>query len=119
VLTLLCLSLIIDTRPSPYFIIGGDDRLSTEIFIYLWQLRTLLAGLNVTTALLCQVPAIMLCVVLLHKLIWPALSRLLYPLASRKVITNRKALISVGSLCLLYALNVAQVGVKDVLKLFS
>jgi hypothetical protein len=75
--------------------------------------------LNLSTFFICLIPAAMLVVVLSHKLLWPVLSRLLYPVASRKVITNRKALVPVGSLCLLYAMNVAQVGVKDVLKLFS
>jgi hypothetical protein len=75
--------------------------------------------LNISTVLLCLVPASMLVVVLIHKLIWPLLSRLLYPVASRKVITNRKALVSVGSLCVLYALNPLQVGIKDILKVVS
>jgi hypothetical protein len=74
--------------------------------------------LNITTAFLCLIPEVMLIVVLMHKIIWPLLSRLLYPVASRKVITNRKLLVSVGSLCVLYVLNMP-VGIKELLKLPS
>jgi hypothetical protein len=81
------------------------------------EVAELLFLLNVTTLLFCILPLGMLLVVLIHRLIWPALSRLLYPVASRKVITNKKALVSVGSVSFIYALS-AQIGIKDVLKLF-
>lgn len=73
---------------------------------------------NFTTALLCLIPAVMLIFLLLHKFMWPVLSRLISPLHRFKIVTNRKALVSVGSLCLTFALNIAQVGIKEILKLF-
>jgi hypothetical protein len=74
---------------------------------------------NIATALMCQIPALVLCVVLLHRWIWPVFGRLLYPVASRRIVTNRKLLVPVGSLCLLYAMVPGDVGLKDVLKLLS
>ena len=57
------------------------------------QISIALFYLNLTTLSFCILPLLMLIVLLVHRLIWPALSHLLYPIASRKVITNRKALV--------------------------
>jgi hypothetical protein len=78
-----------------------------------------LAYANFATALMCFTPGAMLTGLLVHRLIWPLLSRLLYPVASRKVITNRKALVSIASACVFYAANIPQDGIKGLLKLFS
>jgi hypothetical protein len=67
---------------------------------------------NVATACLCLVPVVMLGVVLIHKLLWPFLSRLLYPVASRRVMTNRKVLIAIGMSGLAIALNFEDFGWK-------
>ena len=83
------------------------------------EVADLLFSLNVTTLIFCIMPVVLLLFLLIHRLTWPTLSRLLYPVVSRKVITNRKGLVSVGSLCVLYAFNLSPVGIKDVLKLFS
>jgi hypothetical protein len=82
------------------------------------EIAQLLFLLNVTTLLFCILPLAMLFVVLVHRLTWPTLSRLLYPVASRKIITNRPALVSSGSVCFLYAVT-AQVGIEKVLKVLS
>jgi hypothetical protein len=76
-----------------------------------------LCFLNIYTATSCLIPAIMLIVVILHRLIWPVLSRLLYPVASRTVITNRAVMASAGSISLLYALGIKHVHIEDILKL--
>jgi hypothetical protein len=75
--------------------------------------------LNFTTSLLCFIPAILMLVLLLHKIMWPLLSRLLYPLASRRVITDKKILIPVGALALTFAFNLQHVGAREILKLLS
>ena len=75
--------------------------------------------MNITTVVLCMLPIFVLIFLLLHRLFWPSLSRLLYPVASRRIVTNHKALISIGSASLLYAANIPQEGFKGVLKLLS
>ena len=87
-------------------LIAEDAQLfAAELFIF-----------NVSTALLCLIPAGMLAAILLHRLIWPILSRILYPIASRRVISNRKALLSLGSLLCIYTLNLTPVGIKELLE---
>jgi hypothetical protein len=78
-----------------------------------------LEGLNISTTMLCAAPLFMLIIILLHKIVWPLLSRFIYPIASRKLIRNRGVLISVGTVCVTFALNLEQVGIKGILKLFS
>jgi len=75
--------------------------------------------LNVATALYCVIPLIMLAIVLLHKLLWPILNRLIYPLCRYKAISNKKAIVTISSLCALYAFGIEHIGLKEVLKLFS
>jgi len=74
---------------------------------------------NMTTIIYCLVPDLILAVLFLHMLLWPTLSRLIYPLTRYRIVSNRKALLSVGTLCTTFALHVEHVGVKEVLKLFS
>ena len=75
--------------------------------------------LNATTALYCLIPVIMLIVVLLHRLIWPVLGRLIYPFARYGILVNRKAMASIGGLGLIIALDLEHVGLKEIIKLFS
>jgi hypothetical protein len=75
--------------------------------------------LNLTTSLACLTPLLVIAVVLLHRILWPLLSRIFSSLAPHKIATNRAALIAVGSLCLAVALNLEHIGLKDILKLFS
>jgi hypothetical protein len=83
----------------------------------IWQ--TLLTFLNVTTLFYCLVPVVALALVLAHRLAWPFLSRLLYPIASEKVLGNRKVLIPIASLCLSYALIGGHITLDSILKLFG
>ncbi len=83
------------------------------------ELAKILLLLNATTILACILPLGMLTFVLLHKLAWPTFSRLIYPLSRHKVLSNRKFLVPVGTLCLTFALNLEHVGAKELLKLLS
>ena len=74
---------------------------------------------NFTTALLCLIPAVMLIFLLFHNLMWPTLGRIIYPLCRYKIVTNRTVLISLGSLCATYTLNLEHIGAKELLKLLS
>lgn len=75
--------------------------------------------LNTTTALYCLIPVIMLLVVLLHRLLWPVLGRLIYPFARYRLLANRKAMASIGGVSLAIALNLEHVGLKEIIQLFS
>jgi hypothetical protein len=83
------------------------------------RIAGLLLMLNVTTLLSCMLPLLMLIVILIHRLIWPMLSRILYPLSRHKVITNHKVLILMGVLCLTLAFNIEHVGFKEIMKLIQ
>jgi hypothetical protein len=78
-----------------------------------------LAALNVVTALYCLIPVFALMVVLGHRVIWPALSRLIYPFTRFGILVNRKAMAGVGSLGLAIALDLEHVGLREILKLLS
>jgi len=78
-----------------------------------------IAGLNFSTSLLCLVPAIMLIVVLLHRIIWPFLSRITTPLSENKLCTKPAAWFAFGSFMMLVATHPKSISLQDVLKLFS
>lgn len=44
---------------------------------------------------------------------------MLYPVASRRVIKNKKVLIPLGTLALKFVFNLEHVGAKEILKLLS
>ena len=74
--------------------------------------------LNLSTVLYCIVPFLFLLMILLHRVSWPLLSRLLYPIASRRLVTNKKALIAIGSLAVAFAF-IGHVSLKEILGLFK
>jgi hypothetical protein len=86
---------------------------------YVKELATFLVFLNISTTFMCLVPLLSLIVILLHRVVWPTLARALYPFSRNRIVTNRKVWVSVGSLCVVYTLHPAQVGIQDILKLFS
>jgi hypothetical protein len=109
-ISILCgLSMFLELGPRFMFVRGGSSGL-------FWAL---LAKFNISTTLFCVIPILMLLGIILHRAIWPITSRVLYPLTRYKLMGNRKALVAVGSLCAFYALKPSDVGLKDVLKLFS
>lgn len=75
--------------------------------------------LNYSTGAICIIPALILIVVLLDRLMWPVLSRLLSPITRFKVLLNRKVMASVGSLAWIFAFNLEHVGFKEVLGLLG
>jgi hypothetical protein len=77
---------------------------------------SMIVAFNISTALLCLAPLVVLVVVLGHKLIWPTLARIVYPVARHKLVTNRKALCWIGGICLMIAFNLEYVGLKEILK---
>jgi len=75
--------------------------------------------LNIMTAVYCLLPVFALLFILLHRLAWPLLSRLLYPLSRFTLFTNRKALLAIGGLALTVAFNLEDVGLRKVLELIQ
>src|ERR1700758_3418545 len=75
------------------------------------QFGLYLLGLNTGTALFCLFPILLLSVVLIHRLMWPILARLLFPLRRFKIILNTPVLLSVGVLCLTFAFKIRVVTV--------
>jgi len=86
---------------------------------YCDPLSLLLMCMNMTTLIYCATPIFCLGVILLHKLVWPFLSRIAYPVVRHRLIGNRKVLVPVGVLCLTFAFNLEHVGAKELLKLLS
>lgn len=74
--------------------------------------------LNATTAVYCAIPAILLLVVLIHKVIWPGLSRIIYPLCRFRVVTNMYVLCAIGTLFVTLAVTPSLVDLGQVLKIF-
>jgi len=75
--------------------------------------------LNFTTVIYCALPMCVLILLLVHKAIWPTMSRVLYPLSRYKLLTNQKAMTALGCLAWTFAFNIEQVGAKELLKLLS
>ena len=65
--------------------------------------------LNLSTALITIAFVISLGLVLGHKLLWPLLERLLYPLAQWQIIRNRKLMGGVAVVCLANAFHLTGV----------
>ncbi len=97
-------------------IVALHDALTLNLGM-LTSLGVILAMFNITTSVFCLIPLFMLLFVLAHKLVWPSLSRVIYPLCRYKIVTNKKALKTVGVLCITYAFNLSPVGWKDILHL--
>jgi hypothetical protein len=80
--------------------------------IALWS-----ALLNASTALYLVVPILLLCLLSLNQLVWPALGRIVYSLARFKILSMRRTLITVGSVLILYAFGLNTEKVDTILKL--
>jgi hypothetical protein len=74
-----------------------------------------MALFNMSTILYCCVPLIMALVVILHRMIWPAVAKGVYPLCQFKIVTNRKALIAVGSVCVIAAIHPSALNLEKLL----
>jgi hypothetical protein len=71
---------------------------------------------NAFTGVASSVFLITLLFVLLHRVIWPVLSRLFYPLARHEFVHNRKIMAGVGTGCFIYALPLMSSHVAKVLE---
>lgn len=74
-----------------------------------------LALLNASTAAYCLVPLIFLLLLLLHRIIWPILCRIFYPIADNKLVTNRAFLLSIATLALALALGITPFTLKGIM----
>jgi hypothetical protein len=72
-----------------------------------------------STAMLSLIPVLALLVVLAHRVFWPAVSRLVYPLARYGIFKSRKLLGAASGVCFSFAFGAAQTGLKDLLKLLG
>ena len=75
--------------------------------------------LNTISAVYLSLPFLLLVAILLHRVMWPILARLLYPSSQRRMLVNRKTMLALGCLLMTFAFNLERVGLKAVLKLFS
>jgi hypothetical protein len=76
-------------------------------------------SLNFATLLYCMVPIAGVLFVVLHRVLWPLFARMIYATGRIKLFTNKKLLVSVGSLSLAVALKLTTLGMKEILKLLS
>jgi hypothetical protein len=83
------------------------------------MLLVLFEFLNVTNVFYCALLMCVFVLLLLHKAIWPVLSRMIYPISRYKLLLNRKVMVSSGCLALTFAFNVERVGFKQLLELLS
>ena len=78
------------------------------------------AHLNVfATAVYCLLPALVLMFLLIHRVVWPTLSRVIYPLSRQKVLVNHKIMALVGCTCITIAFNLEEFGAREFLRLFD
>jgi hypothetical protein len=74
---------------------------------------------NVITLIYCLIPVITLFAVLCHSAFWPLTSRVVYPQCRYRIFGNRKVLLTLGSFCIIFSLNIEHQGITDILKMFS
>jgi hypothetical protein len=115
IVALIALALVIASSPAIVFV-WLHNLIEMES---LSNIGRLLWELDAATLLACILPIGMLFVVLVHKLLWPLLSRVIYPISRYQVLSNRKVLVPIGTLCFTFALNLEHVGTKELLKLVS
>jgi hypothetical protein len=72
--------------------------------------------LNLFTGLAASTFFIMLFLVLMHRLMWPLLSRMIYPIAGRRVFRNHTLMAGVGTACLLFAFPLIPPTLKGILE---
>ena len=104
--------------PLPYFA-WLHWQLADGIKGHIADIGYLLCLTNATTTLYCLVPMLVLLVVLLHRISWPTLSRMLYPLSRFNLLLNKKAMVALGSFLSVVAFLPSQVRLEKFLKLFG
>jgi len=89
---------------------GNHQPASALAVFYLW-----LAVVNVFTGLASFLFSIVLVFVLIHKVLWPTISRLIYPLARFEIVRNHTLMASVGTACLTFASPLMWSPIKNIL----
>jgi hypothetical protein len=64
-----------------------------------------IADLDITTLLYCLVPSLVLVGLVIHRVLWPLVARITYPLLDFRIIQERRILIPLGTTALGYALG--------------
>jgi hypothetical protein len=104
----------------PMYAIERMNGTSADPFDFLRWLPVLyLLLLNITAGIYCLVPIVCLSFLVVHRLFWPSLSRVIYPLCRFHIFTNRKFMISVGVASFTVALGLEHFGIKELLKLLG
>jgi hypothetical protein len=80
------------------------------------QILFVVAIFNAFTGLASSIFLFVLLFVLLHKVLWPALGKLLYPLARHQIIRNHKIMASVGTASFIFAFPLMWTPVKGALE---
>lgn len=75
-----------------------------------------MGSLNLFTALASSVFLLSLLGLLLHRVLWPVLDRILYPLARHQVIRNRKLMVPLGTGCFIFAFPLMPAAIKGILR---
>jgi hypothetical protein len=82
---------------------------------WIFQMLAMMADLNAFTGLASSLFLLALFFVLLHKVFWPVLSKLFYPLARHKMIRNRRIMASVGTGCFVLAFGSMTTPIRNLL----
>jgi hypothetical protein len=85
----------------------------------MWWSFALLGFMNLTTSIYCLIPAGVFLFVLAHRIVWPVLNRLIFPVARFQLLRNRRAMAAIGSLGILTGLGLTDATLEAVLKLFG
>jgi hypothetical protein len=83
------------------------------------QALVVMGGLNLFTAIASSIFIMTLLFVLLHRVTWPILSRLLYPLARYEIMHNHTFLKSVGTACYIFAITPSLIDLKALFQLLA
>ena len=92
---------------------------SNQWWWWLENILIILSLMNASTAIYCLIPIVVFVFVLFHRALWPALSRLIFPIARFELVKNRKALAAIGSLGILVGLGMKETTPEAILKLFE
>ena len=90
-----------------------------SIAIYAGFLGELLGALSVTTFIYFALPAGILLLILVHRIVWPFISRFIYSLGRYNILSNTKLLSGAGFVCLALAISIGHLTRKDILDLLS
>ena len=102
---------------TPFYILVTPNLLWDSDLVRMFVLMT--GIMNTTAVIYCLIPAVVFISLLLHRALWPILSRALSPFYRYKILNNQKALVAVGCLAWSFAFNLEHVGAKELLKLLS